>query len=133
VRDGRRATTRGHSPAVAVSSLVTEAEPRCLGIYCQVRTTGTGAHRRAPDVRRYAVRGPEERTRAEEYHGRETVKQSTRAAHEEFTGELEAKAELADADLRDPSLYINRELSMLDFFERVLESVMESRISRCRL
>ena len=31
-----------------------------------------------------------------------------------------AAAEKADADLRDPSLFINRELSMLDFFERVV-------------
>jgi len=35
------------------------------------------------------------------------------------------KAELADADLRDPSLYINRELSMLDFFERVLDEARD--------
>ena len=72
------------------------------------------------------MRGPQERTRADEFHGRETVKQSTRAAQEEFTGELEAKAELADADLRDPSLYINRELSMLDFFERVLAEARDT-------
>ena len=72
------------------------------------------------------MRGPDERTRADEYHGREAVKQSTRAAQEEFTGELEAKAELVDADLRDPSLYINRELSMLDFFERVLDEARDA-------
>ena len=79
-----------------------------------------------PDLRRYAVRGHEERTRADEYHGREAVKQTTRAAQEEFTGELEAKAEQTDADLRDPSLYINRELSMLDFFERVLDEARDT-------
>ena len=73
------------------------------------------------------MRGPQERTRADEFHGRETVKQSTRAAQEEFTGELGAKAEMADADLRDPSLYINRELSMLDFFERVLDEARDTR------
>ena len=73
------------------------------------------------------MRGPEERTRADEFHGRETVKQSTRAAQEEFTGELEAKAELADADLRDPALYVNRELSLLDFFERVLDEARDPR------
>ncbi len=72
------------------------------------------------------MRGADDRTRAEEYHGREAVKQTTRAAQEEFTGELEAKAEQADADLRDPSLYINRELSMLDFFERVLDEARDT-------
>jgi polyphosphate kinase len=71
------------------------------------------------------VRGPQDRTRAEEYHGREAVKATTRAAQEEFTGELEAKAELSDADLRDPALYINRELSMLDFFDRVLDEARD--------
>jgi polyphosphate kinase len=71
------------------------------------------------------VRGSQDRTRAEEYHGREAVKATTRAAQEEFTGELEAKAELADADLRDPELYINRELSMLDFFDRVLDEARD--------
>jgi polyphosphate kinase len=72
------------------------------------------------------VRGPQDRSRAEEYHGREAVKATTRAAQEEFTGELEAKAELADMDLRDPELYINRELSMLDFFERVLDEARDA-------
>ena len=48
------------------------------------------------------MRGPQDHTRAEEYHGREAVKATTRAAQEEFTGELEGKAELSDADLRDP-------------------------------
>lgn len=71
------------------------------------------------------MRGSQDRTRAEEYHGREAVKATTRAAQEEFTGELEAKAELSDADLRDPALYINRELSMLDFFERVLDEARD--------
>ena len=54
------------------------------------------------------------------------MKQTTEAAHEEFTGELEATAEMADADLRDPSLYINRELSMLDFFERVVDEARDT-------
>ena len=71
------------------------------------------------------MRDPQDRTRADEYHERDVVKATTRAAQEEFTGELEAKAESADADLRDPSLYINRELSMLDFFERVLDEARD--------
>ena len=71
------------------------------------------------------MRGPQDRTRADEYHGREAVKQSTRAAQEEFTGEAAQAAELADADLRDPALFINRELSMLDFFERVLDEARD--------
>jgi polyphosphate kinase len=66
------------------------------------------------------VRGPDERTRADEYHGRQAVKQSTQASREEFGADAAVAAVPADADLRDPSLYINRELSMLDFFERVL-------------
>ncbi len=72
------------------------------------------------------MRGPDERTRADEYHGREAVKQTTKAAHEEFTGEAALTLETADADLRDPSLYINRELSMLDFFERVLDEARDT-------
>ena len=71
------------------------------------------------------MRGPDERTRADEYHGREAVKQSTRAAQEEFTADAALTAEPVDADLRDPSLYINRELSMLDFFERVLDEARD--------
>jgi polyphosphate kinase len=62
--------------------------------------------------------GGEIRSRADEYHGRKAVKQSTEAAYEEFNGESQAVVEKADADLRDPSLFTNRELSMLDFFER---------------
>jgi polyphosphate kinase len=72
------------------------------------------------------VRGQDRTTRADEYHGREAVKATTRAAQEEFTGELEAKAELTDEDLRDPALYINRELSMLDFFDRVLDEARDT-------
>ena len=68
----------------------------------------------------------QERSPAEEFHGREAVKATTRAAQEEFTGELARAAELGDADLRDPALYINRELSMLDFFERVLDEARDS-------
>ncbi|MFA4965555.1 MAG: polyphosphate kinase 1 [Thermoleophilia bacterium] len=58
-------------------------------------------------------------SRADEYRGRQATKQATQASHEEFLPDPLA-AELADADLRDPALYVNRELSMLDFFERVL-------------
>jgi polyphosphate kinase len=61
----------------------------------------------------------EDRTRAGEFHGRQAVKQSTKASYEEFLPDS-AAAEKKDADLRDPALYINRELSMLDFFERVM-------------
>jgi polyphosphate kinase len=71
------------------------------------------------------VRGPQDRTRADEYHGREAVKQTTRAAQEEFAPEAVVSAEPADADLRDPALYINRELSMLDFFDRVLDEARD--------
>jgi polyphosphate kinase len=72
------------------------------------------------------VRGPQDRTRADEYHGREAVKQTTKAAQEEFSPDAALTTEPADADLRDPSLYINRELSMLDFFERVLDEARDA-------
>ena len=65
------------------------------------------------------MRGTDNQSRADEYHGREAVKRSTEAAYEEFSTDPAPAAEKADADLRDPSLYVNRELSMLDFFERV--------------
>jgi polyphosphate kinase len=58
-------------------------------------------------------------TRAGEYHSRQAIKQTTKASYEEFLPDPLAAGQ-ADADLRDPALYINRELSMLDFFERVL-------------
>ena len=72
------------------------------------------------------MRGPQDRTRADEYHGREAVKQTTRASQEEFTADAAPIAEPTDADLRDPALYINRELSMLDFFERVLDEARDA-------
>ena len=72
------------------------------------------------------MRGPQDRTRADEYHGREAVKQTTKAAQEEFSPDAALTTEPADADLRDPSLYINRELSMLDFFERVLDEARDA-------
>ena len=71
------------------------------------------------------MRGPQDRTRADEYHGREAVKQTTKASLEEFSPEPVLSAEPVDADLRDPALYINRELSMLDFFERVLDEARD--------
>jgi polyphosphate kinase len=71
------------------------------------------------------VRGQEGATRADEQHGREAVKATTSAAQEEFTGEEALVAEVSDADLRDPALYINRELSMLDFFNRVLDEARD--------
>jgi len=73
------------------------------------------------------VRGAENRTRADEYHGREAVKQTTKASQEEFSVDATQPVEPADADLRDPALYINRELSMLDFFERVLDEARDTR------
>ena len=76
------------------------------------------------------MRGPDERTRADEYHGREAVKQSTRAAQEEFSADAALTAEPADADLRDPSLYINRELSLLEFNRRVLDEARDA-ATRC--
>jgi len=69
-------------------------------------------------------------SRADEFHGREAIKQSTQAAAEEFLGSRSTAAVGGvplDADLRDPGLYINRELSMLDFFERVLFEARDSR------
>ncbi len=60
-----------------------------------------------------------DRARADEFHGRQALKQTTQASYEEFLPDSLAAGK-TDADLRDPSLYINRELSMLDFFERVL-------------
>jgi len=72
------------------------------------------------------VRGPEDRTRAEEYHGRQAIKQTTQASNEEFSVDAVVSAEPVDADLRDPALYINRELSMLDFFDRVLDEARDT-------
>ena len=60
-----------------------------------------------------------DRTRADEYHGRQVSKETTHASYEEFLPDPIA-AEKEDADLRDPALYINRELSMVDWFERCL-------------
>jgi polyphosphate kinase len=71
------------------------------------------------------MRGTDDNSRADEYHGREAVKRSTEAAYEEFSGEAVTGVEKADADLRDPSLYINRELSLLDFFERVVDEARD--------
>lgn len=73
------------------------------------------------------MRGADNRTRAEEYHGREAVKQTTKASQEEFSVDTTLPVEPTDADLRDPALYINRELSMLDFFERVLDEARDTR------
>ncbi len=61
---------------------------------------------------------------ADEYHGREALKETTQASYEEFLPDAAAAAQ-ADADLRDPTLYVNRELSMLDFFERVLDEARD--------
>jgi polyphosphate kinase len=72
------------------------------------------------------MRGTDNHSRADEYHGREAVKRSTEAAYEEFSADAGAAAEKADADLRDPSLYINRELSLLDFFERVVDEARDA-------
>ncbi len=71
------------------------------------------------------MRGPQDRTRADEYHGREAVKQTTKASQEEFAPDAAPTAEPVDVDLRDPAFYINRELSMLDFFERVLDEARD--------
>ena len=65
------------------------------------------------------------RSRADEYHGRQAVKRTTEGALEEFSAESRAATEQVDADLRDPSLFINRELSMLDFFERVIDEARD--------
>ncbi len=72
------------------------------------------------------MRGADDRTRADEYHGRQSIKQSTQASQEEFSVDAALHAEPVDADLRDPALYINRELSMLDFFERVLDEARDA-------
>ncbi len=69
------------------------------------------------------MRGSDSHSRADEYHGRQAVKRSTQAAHEEFTSE--SVAETSDVELRDAALYVNRELSMLDFFERVVEEASD--------
>ena len=52
------------------------------------------------------MRGTDNQSRADEYHGRQAVKRTTEAAHEEFISET--PAEIADTELRDPSLYRNR-------------------------
>ncbi|HEY5388082.1 MAG TPA: polyphosphate kinase, partial [Thermoleophilia bacterium] len=71
------------------------------------------------------MRGTDDHSRADEYYGREAAKRSTEAAYEEFATIDAAAAEKADADLRDPSLYVNRELSLLDFFERVVDEARD--------
>ncbi len=73
------------------------------------------------------MRGADDRTRADEHHGRQAVKQTTPASQEEFSVDATLPVEPTDADLRDPALYINRELSMLDFFERVLDEARDTR------
>jgi len=71
------------------------------------------------------VRGGEDNTWADEYHGRRALKKATEASHEEFDADVASAAEKPDADLRDPALYINRELGMLDFFERVIDEARD--------
>jgi polyphosphate kinase len=76
------------------------------------------------------VPGSRKRSRADEFAGRESVKRSTQAAAEEFLTGRGAAAPGdggVDDDLRDPALYVNRELSMLDFFERVLFEARDER------
>ena len=89
------------------------------GVYSSFHDHRSGSVRIGPP-RRGCMRGIDNHSRADEYHGREAVKRSTEAAYEEFSTDVALAAEKTDADLRDPSLYINRELSMLDFFERVV-------------
>src|SRR5450756_3044921 len=71
------------------------------------------------------MRGTDNHSGADECHGRVAVKRSTEAAYEEFSTDVAPAAEKPDADLRDSSLYINRELSMLDFFERVVDEARD--------
>ena len=71
------------------------------------------------------MRGTDDHSRADEYHGREAVKRSTEAAYEEFSTDAVLAAEKSDLDLRDHSLYVNRELSLLDFFERVVDEARD--------
>jgi polyphosphate kinase len=71
-----------------------------------------------------------QRSRADEYRGREPAKLTTQAASEEFLagrGVASPGESGVDEDLRDPDLFINRELSMLDFFERVLFEARDRR------
>jgi polyphosphate kinase len=51
----------------------------------------------------------------------------TAAPGEEFSPDPSSGLDAPDADLRDPALYINRELSTLDFFERVLDEASDER------
>ncbi len=71
------------------------------------------------------MRDADEHNPAEEYHQRQAAKRGTAAALEEFATDTAASAGEGDADLSDPALYINRELSMLDFFERVLDEARD--------
>ena len=70
------------------------------------------------------MRGSDNHSRADEYHGRQAVKRSTQAAHEEFTSEPPSPRS-PTSSCATPSLYINRELSMLDFFERVVDEARD--------
>ena len=60
------------------------------------------------------------RSRAGEWRAREATKRATKASIEEFVPDAVAAAG-SDDELRDPALFINRELSMLAFFRRVLD------------
>lgn len=72
------------------------------------------------------MRGTDNHSRADEDHERKAMEISTEAAHEEFSTDVALAAEKADTDLRDPSLFINRELGLLDFFERVMNEARDS-------
>ncbi len=68
--------------------------------------------------------GARKRSRAGEWRAREASKQATESAREEFAPEAGVKGATED-DLRDPALFINRELSMLAFFRRVLDEARD--------
>ncbi len=70
--------------------------------------------------------GARARARAGDGRTRETARLATVASTEEFAAEPgERGGTSADDALRDPSLFINRELSMLAFFHRVLDEARD--------
>ena len=69
--------------------------------------------------------GAGHRPRADQRPARHSARGSTTASREAFASAGSAIVAGSDDELRDPSLFINRELSMLSFFHRVLDEARD--------